>query len=248
MLLISSLLLVENSTRGLTGRLAEGKISGMVDKRKKGEGAPAGLSAEDLMEFKPLDLGGKAPMGFVRGGTPTTDSVNLYEQRYREAEARRKAEDEARRVASVPIEQGGAVQTTSQLTAHPEAPRAYIELVYVNRYGAPIIRNSEVVRCKADIIVGEDSANPLELTLIFVCPRCMEQGQKHEQDCQLRMSQRNKWFELKTGMGEPIFYFDDGSGEPERVRSAGMITESEPFTCPDCSWRARIVMNRVRSD
>jgi hypothetical protein len=217
-----------------------------MDKKKKQEdSSTTELSAEDLMAFKPLDFGGKAPMGFVRGGTPTTDSVNMYEREYQEAEQRRDAEDEARRLASIPIEQGGAIQTTSQLTAHPEMPKAYVELRYVNRYGVAIIRNGKPVVCKADIIVGEDSSRPTELTLIFVCPRCMEQGQKHQQSCQLRMSQRNKHFELRTGMGDPFFIFDD---EAEPTPSAGTIIESEPFSCPHCSWRARISMNRVWPD
>jgi hypothetical protein len=73
-----------------------------MDKKKKQEdSSTTELSAEDLMAFKPLDFGGKAPMGFVRGGTPTTDSVNMYEREYQEAEQRRDAEDEARRLASM---------------------------------------------------------------------------------------------------------------------------------------------------
>lgn len=201
-------------------------------------------------------------MGFVKGGTATSKSEQLYERRFQEAEARRDGKDlspderEAQKRAirvdaqrdmdtalAQAAEQGDGVMAANQFTRHPEIPKAYIPLAYVNSKGDPIIIGGQEVICQADLIVGMDSARPTELTLIFVCPRCMQQGQKHEQDCQIQMRQSNKRFEFVAGKGPKTFVHMG-----KTFRSAGMIIESEPFRCPDCGWRARISENRVWPD
>jgi hypothetical protein len=190
----------------------------------------------------PAEIDG-APMGFVKGGTGTTASEQLYERRYQEAEQRRDEADAEKKVASVPIEKGGGQMHVSQMTQHPEIPKAYIPLTYVNHHGEPIIANGQEVMCQADLIIGMDPTRPMELTLIIVCPRCAKRGHKHLQDCQLTIRQSNKYFEFKAGMGPPTFVH-----EGKTFKSAGMIVESEPFTCSDCDWRARISKNRVWPD
>lgn len=182
-------------------------------------------------------------MGFVKGGTSTTKSEQLYEQRYQEAERRRDIADAEKRVAGVPVEQGGGQLHVSQLTRHPEIPKAYIPLTYVDSHGQPIVINGEEVLCQADLIIGMDPTEPLELTLILVCPRCQQRGHKHLQDCQLTVRQKNKWFEFRASMG-PATFVHHG----QTYKSAGMIIESEAFRCPDCDWRARIDHNRVWPD
>ncbi len=179
----------------------------------------------------------KAPDGFVRGGTPTAKSEALYERRFREAEVRRDEAAVEKALASVPIEKGGAQLLTNQMTRHPEIPKAYILLRYVKSNG-----DQTGVECLGDLIVGMNPALPTELTLILVCPRCA-QGQKHLQDCQIQIRQSNKHFTLVTGKGDPTFKFEN-----KVYKSAGVITESESCTCPDCSWRFRIVNNTVRPD
>lgn len=179
---------------------------------------------------------------FVKGGTTTQKSEELYEHRFREAELRRDQADQDRKVSQVPIEQGGARLFTSQLTAHPEVPRAYVLLKYLDRAGSPIIVGGEPVQCCADIIVGMDPSNPTEITLMLVCPRC-SQGAKHEQDCQIQIRQSNKSFQLTTGRGDPEFWF-----QGKMFKSAGMIMDCEKFTCPDCTWTAQIHENFVRPD
>lgn len=185
-----------------------------------------------------------APTVFVRGGgTPTAASQKLFEDRYQESEARRNQLDADKRVASVPIEQGGGQLLTNQLTANPEVPRAFVPLVYVNRRREPIMHGTDPVVCKADIIVGMLPDRPTELTVILVCPRCIQQGVKHEQDCQMHLTQRNKRFEFVPCLGPPTFTHNG-----ETFRSAGMILGSERFRCPDCSWAAVIERNQVICD
>lgn len=201
------------------------------------------MSDEKKAEKKQAGTIDGAPMGFVKGGTSTTASENLYEARYQEAEARRDAADAEKRIASTPIEQGGGQMHVSQMTQHPEIPKAYIPLVYVDGRGQPVVIGGQETICQADLIIGMDPARPMELTLIIICPRCQQRGHKHLQDCQLTIRQSNKHFEFRAGMGPPTFVMDG-----KTYKSAGMIVESEPFTCSDCDWRARIDHNRVWPD
>lgn len=196
-------------------------------------------------------------LAYVKGGQGTGASERLYEQRFQEAEKRRdKAELErlaARdqkqvtlpdgKTALLPGEDQGAVMYTSQMTAHPEVPKAYVLLKYLTRSGEPASVNGEAVECLADIIVGANPENPTELCLVIVCPRCSQDSHKHQQDNQLRIFQSNKFFELTPGVGPAIVAFQGQS-----YRSAGIIRESERFDCPDCGWRARITNNCVRPD
>jgi hypothetical protein len=199
----------------------------------------------------------EAPLGFVKGGTGTAASEKLFEERFHDAEERRDQADAERQEAAdaqtvtvpsldgapehdvlMPGHQGGAVMYTSKMTAHPEVPEAYVLLKYLSRTGS-----ETGIECKSEIIVGADPENPLDLCLILVCPRCQANSHKHQQDNQLRIFQSNKHFELVAGKGPPEFVF-----EGRMYKSAGVITESEPFTCPDCTWRARIENNCVRPD
>lgn len=182
-------------------------------------------------------------MGFVRGGTPTSKSEQYYEERFQEAEKRRNEADRDARIASVPVEQGGGVYLTNQFTRHADKAKAWIPLTYVTSAGEPIFLNGEPVICQADLIIGMDPNRPMELTLVLVCPRCTQQGQKHEQDCQMHLRQSHKRFDFVASMGPPTFVHMG-----KTYRSAGVITESESFACPDCGWRARIVQNQVRPD
>lgn len=205
----------------------------------------------------------KAPEAFVRGGTPTMKSEALYEKRFHEAEQRRDEqaaeEGKATRVKGYADKQkadmamasalqeatdkGTGTLFQNQFTRHPEIPKAYIPLKYYDRNGNHIVFQGEPVICQADLIIGMDPLFPEELSLILVCPRCVQQGQKHLQDCQMTIRQRNRNFEFKASMGPATFVF-----QGRTYRSAGMVVESEPFKCPDCNWKARISSNRVIPD
>lgn len=198
---------------------------------------------DDKQLDKPPGVIDGAPDVFVRGGTPTMKSERLYEERFREAEQRRNVADEEKRIGNIPIEQGGGQLRTSQLTQHPEIPKAYLGLKYVDRLGQPIVINGTPVVCCADLIIGMDPDKPLELTIILVCPKCMQGGQKHQQDAQLTIRQSNKRFEFVAAKGDPMFEHDG-----KMYRSAGVVVQSESFKCSDCGWKARIDNNRVWPD
>lgn len=196
--------------------------------------------SDDTTEKKVID---GAPMGFVRGGTRTQASEDLFERRYRDAEQRRNVSDAEKRLAQIPIEKGGAQLQSSQFTTRPDIPKAYIPLLYVDSKGEPIVVNGEPVLCQADLIIGMDPLQPMELSLIIVCPRCSQEAVKHQQDNQLTIRQSNKMFEFVAGKGPPTFVHDG-----KTFKSAGMIIQSEAFSCGDCGWRARIDHNRVWPD
>lgn len=180
---------------------------------------------------------------FVKGGTSTAKSEALYETRFREAEKRRDTADTDRKIAEIPIEKGGGKLFSNQLTAHPDIPKAYVPLKYVDRLGQPVVINGEEVLCLADLIVGMNPDKPTELTLVLVCPRCSQQSHKHEQDNQIMIRQSNKAFGFVAAKGDSTFVF-----QGNLYRSAGMVEYCEPFQCPDCDWRARIDNNRVWPD
>lgn len=192
-----------------------------------------------------------APTVFVRGGgTGTSKSEQLFEQRFQEAEVRRDIAAEEKRLAAdqqtlthpetgdpmnMPGHMGGAVQYTNQLTAHPELPVGYVHLIYESARGEPT-----GVECLADLFAGA-SEDPNELCLVLVCPRCQQRSHKHQQDNQIRIFQRNKDFVFEPGAGDPIIHFGD-----EVHRRAGIIRHCPKFECPDCTWRAVIEDDRVR--
>lgn len=184
-----------------------------------------------------------APMGFVRGGTSTARSEKLFHDRFVDGEERRDQAARDRANARVPVEDGGAQLLTNQFTRHPEIPKAFIPLTFVDKRGETIYVNGEPVMCCADLIVGMDPMRPTALALVIVCPRCQQQSHKHQQDNQIIIKQWNKYFEFAAGKGPRTFVF-----EGKTFNSAGMVVQSEAFRCPDCGWRARIDQNRVWPD
>jgi len=203
-------------------------------------------------------LGGSAPEAFVKGGTRTAKSEALFEQRFQEGEVRRDEADAQRKLSAgqqqvdnpeddkasilMPGAPGGAVQYTSQFTENPEIPKSYLCITYM-------VEGFFGERCLADLIKGVDPSNPDELTVIIVCPGCQKDSHKHQQDNQLRIRQSNKAFEFRPGMGPRRFMFQDAtSGLELPYANAGMIIESEPFSCPDCHSRYRIINNTLLED
>ena len=180
---------------------------------------------------------------FVKDGSHTDASARMFEGRFRAAEVRRDQADQDRAVARTPIEQGGGVMHTHRFTAHPEVPQAVVLLHYVDQYGNKIPPDE----CVADVII-EDWTKPNDLTLIIVCPKCAMGGHKHEQDCQLSIRQSNRKWTLIPAVGPKQFVFRQKDHPPKVYYSAGTISESEVFTCADCSWRGRIVNNQIRTE
>ncbi len=179
---------------------------------------------------------------FVKGGTPTEKSQKYFENLYQDAEKRRSVDDKQKAISKIPWQQGGGVLQTHHLTDHPEIPKACLCFKYLTPFGEETGQE-----CMVDLVLGGEG-DPTELTLIIVCPKCLSHGQKHMQDCQLKISQRKKHFNFVAGMGESFFIFENDSGQLQKYPSAGMVTESEKFSCPDCGWTARIDHNRVWPD
>ncbi len=184
---------------------------------------------------------------FVRGGgTSTTADDNRRAEEEHDAELRRDSAARDRELASIPIEQGGAKMYANQLTTRPELEKGYVLLRYLTRSGEQLYDEGQPVMCLADIIVGADPALPTELTLILVCPSCLERGLPQGQ-CQLRLRQTNRRWEFDTKRAGEMFPFDDGFGV-RMYRLAGRVVESERFSCDRCLWAARIDDNRVWQD
>lgn len=144
---------------------------------------------------------------------------------------------------------GGGQMFTNQLTDTPEVEQSYVELTYLTPRGDPWFEFGEAVKCLADIILIDDKT--MELAIIMVCPSCKARGIPLDQ-CQLRIRQTNKRWELDMGKaGALIMWCEgnalDGTKIYKPYRSAGVITETEKFAC-DCGWTARIHNNTVRPE
>lgn len=198
------------------------------------EPAPAEPAQPTTYLGLPVDM-------FVKGGTTSSRHDAYVAEQEADAERRRNEEDRIKKIASLPVEQGGGKLFTNYLSPNPEGipvENPKILLHYLTRAGEQVYNEGKPLKCLADIIVGLDPANMSELTLVLVCPRCCErlpQGQ-----CQIQVRQSNRMWHLdQTKAGELIVF----EGRP--FRSAGLIMESERFTCPRCTWQAHIDKNRV---
>lgn len=187
-----------------------------------------------------------APMGFVRRGT--TSFAHDQHVRSLEADADRRRHEAAidHRMAAIPIEDGGAKMTTHHLTKNPEVDKAYVLLEFVTNAGEPFIEKGEQLKALCDVIM----VGGTELALIIPCPRCIGSGTPQGQ-AQMQIRQSNRHFELditpsKT-LGDKLagdfFRFDE-----RFYRSAGLVRESEPFRCGNCSTKYRIVKNTIRTE
>lgn len=181
---------------------------------------------------------------FVRGGSSTFANDKRVAELKADAERRRAIADKERALSRLPIEQGGARMFTNHLTDNAGVDQAYVELQFLNRRGEPWYEFGEPVKCLADVVM----VSATELALVIVCPSCKAKGLPLDQ-CQLRIRQSNKAFDLDTGKaGELILWTEgnnpDGTKIIKPYRSAGVVRESEKFRC-DCGWSARISMNKV---
>jgi hypothetical protein len=223
------------------------------------------MQDEQPMTDKPEKKKIEAPLdAYVKGGTPTAKSERLYEARFHEAEQRRdddaaeRAEakvNEAKPVTGpdgqpvrstegtavkVPGRQGGGVEYSNQFTESPEVPTGYLHFSYHEG-------NRQLAEGYADLLQANPD-DPEDLMIVLVCFWCQRDGHKHQQDNQIRVQMSNKYFEHRAEGPDFFWLQDDATGLHQRYRSAGIIIESEPFECPDCGRRMRIVKNRVISD
>jgi len=180
---------------------------------------------------------------FVKGGTTTSRHDRMVVELEADAEKRRDEAIAERQVASVPVEHGGAKILTHKFSPSGDVGAGFVLLRYLTPRGDIRYENGDELQCLADVhVVG-----PEELCLTIVCPSCKAGGygrpSRPQGQSQIRIRQSNKRFEFDaTKAGELILF----EGKP--YRSAGVVRESERFSCPDCGWAARIVENCVRPD
>ena len=197
----------------------------------------------------PPTLFGVPLASFVRGGTPTMAHERAVAEQEADAEKRRDIAAEERRIARVPIEQGGGKIYQTRFTENSSIPQAYVLLDYLTARGEPMMYMGAPWQCLADLTsAGETVATDgfgkhnLEMTLHIVCPGCIGKGTPQGQ-AQLRIRQSNKRWVLDTkSAGMPILF------EGQAYRSAGRIVECERFRCDKCGWEARIYDNKVRAE
>jgi hypothetical protein len=177
---------------------------------------------------------------FMRGGgaVPSSAEERRIAEDEADAERRRDLQDKERRIAQIPIEKGGAKMLT-RAAADPETTPKVL-LLYMTRQGQPRYEFGAPVECLADIILP--AAEGMDLSLQIVCPQCKERGIPMGQ-CQLAIKQSNRAWHLDTRTAGEIIVFD---GQP--YYSAGKIMDSDRFSCPKCSWTARIHDNKIRPE
>jgi len=196
----------------------------------------------------PPTLFGVPLASFVRGGTPTMAHERAVAEQEADAEKRRDIAAAERRIARVPIEQGGGKIYQTRMTENASVPQAYVLLDYLTARGEPIMYMGQPLQCLADIIIsgakiksGGFGIHGQEMTLQIVCPQCVSRGMPMGQ-AQLTIRQSNKQWELDTSKaGLPLIFMG------EAFPSAGRIVECERFSCP-CGWSARIYDNKVRAE
>ncbi len=169
-------------------------------------------------------------MAWVVGGTTTSKHDEEVARQFAASEHARDVRDEEKRLASIPIEQGGAMMHTRDLRG--PAGATYVVVDYVNRYGQLFTTGL--------VDVGMDADG--SMFLMLVCPKCIQRGLHHDQ-AQLKMSQRNKEFEFVPHT-RAVFKEFDGT----MYRVAGRIRASEKFRCGRCEWVARFDEDQIVED
>lgn len=222
----------------------------MSDETKEATETQSPVATEKAVETNaeeaktPQKLFGLPMEVFVRGGSSTFANDKRVAELKADAERRRAIADRERALSMKPVEQGGAKMFTNHLTDNSSVDQAYVELQFLNKRGEPWYEFGEPVKCLADVVM----LSATELALVIACPSCKARGLPLDQ-CQLRIRQSNKSWELDTSKaGELILWMEghnpDGTKIIKAYRSAGVVRESEKFRC-DCGWSARISMNKI---
>lgn len=176
---------------------------------------------------------------YIKGGGTTTSA---HDKRVMEIEAdAERRRDQAlaeKKLASAPIEEGGAKVFTHHLSSNANVEAGFVLLQYLTPKGDVRYENGEELQCLADVhMLSAD-----ELCLTLVCPSCKNRGIPQGQ-CQMRIRQKNKHFDLDVTKAGELIVFE---GKP--YRSAGVVRESDRFRCDQCGWAARIINNCVRPE
>jgi len=181
------------------------------------------------------------PLGmFVKGGT-TSSRHDAHMAAMEADSAKRRAESDAeKKIAKAHAYRGGtqgeiATLMSHEFTDHPEIGKAYVPLMYMSASGKEVDYYGT-----GDILLVQDPKILNELMVILFCPKCRSNGLAAGH-CLIQVRQSNRHWELDQRTAGELFI--DVDGEPQR--SAGVIMDSDKFTCARCNWSACIDKNRV---
>lgn len=200
-----------------------------------------GLTVDDLRggPLKKRDTTDQAtvmglPMAmFMKGGrTPTHAHEMAVASAHADSEKRRDVADAERRIASVPIAQGGGKMLGGRLNT-PDPIAAYVLLTYTNERREPLMFRGKPIDCLADIVEADG-----DLALMIFCLSCKKRDEPLDH-CILRIFQKNRSWHLDTRTSGEMIFFDGAL-----YRSAGTIMDSERFSCV-CGWAAHIDRNQI---
>ena len=156
---------------------------------------------------------------WVQGGTRTSLHDKEFAERKADAERRRNELDSQRKLASIPISQGGAKMYNTNFTDtyHPRV----------------IIRYGEMeILCE---LVKDDISGDWLLTL--TCPECVKSGAP-EDSAQFHIRQGHRNWHIDTrDAGKPLTYEDTDFCSGRKFKgicvSAGVIKDTDTFRCPN---------------
>lgn len=186
-----------------------------------------------------LEEASKVSMQFiVRGGTTTSAWDKEQARREADAEVRRKQLDADRRLASIPLEQGGAMMFDHNFADPLTTPKVHIR--YVNSKKETIM--DQLCEMVTDDISGDT-------ILQFVCPKCVMRG-IHPGDAQCTVRDSNRKWHLDTRTsGMAKIQTVDMRGRPvlEPYLNAGMIMDTDVLVCPafNCGAKYKIHKNML---
>ncbi len=170
-----------------------------------------------------------APVVLMKGGTTSSAFDAEVRRASLEAEARRAEQEQDRAAADVPIEQGGAMRRTLDMGLPGRHPVAV--LWCPTRDGT----RERFMTCE---VTEAESNGEVVLTLIMVCPRCVERGIPQDQAQMQIRSNHRAWY-LDTRTRGHVFK-DPDSGELHVL--AGTVTGPGPYTCAafNCGFKFSI--------
>lgn len=170
---------------------------------------------------------------WVQGGTTTWEHDKQRQKLRADAEERRRKHDTEQAFARRPLERGGARMHSAELTA-PTDPKVLL------RY-----KDMEIL-CE---LTRDDNTG--KRMLIVCCPECVMRGEPADQ-AQFAVREDNRKWDIDTreaGQMKVCIDSDFATGRKFKqiYMSAGVVMDSEVFTCPhyNCGVRYQIDRNTL---
>ena len=187
---------------------------------------------------------------WVKGGTTSATHDTQVAKAHAEAEARRAQEDAKFRAANqYPAQSAGRTGVASRVSQTKLIGEARIVLGLKHPKDG---RVQDWMTCELSHQGRPDDIDH-ELMLNMCCPRCSRKFNRHPEDTQMKIHQRNRMFHLDTRTKDQRtpnsilgFCAGDTWVNPEDVNEvfviAGMITTDDWIKCPGlgCDWQFKI--------